>query len=547
MIFADLPVAEAEGTLLVHSIRIGKLALRKGRRLTAADLQALAAAGRTAVTVARLEPGDVGEDEAAARLAAALAGPNISVATPFTGRCNLFAQAAGVAVIDRERLDRLNQIDESVTVATLPPFDIVEPRDMAATVKIVPFAVSGAVLDRCLAVIAEAGPLVRVAAFRPRPVGLIQTRLPGLKESVLDRTVAVMNARLAALGCGVARELRCDHEPQAVAAAIADLSAAGSQMILIAGASAITDRRDVIPAAIERAGGSIDHFGMPVDPGNLLLLAHLGDIDVFGLPGCVRSPKLNGFDWVLQRRIADLPVTRRDIMLLGAGGLLKEIPTRPQPRAGADGSKPAPAPRAPRIAALVLAAGRSTRMGVANKLLVEVDGAPMVRRVVDAALASRARPVVVVTGNEQGKVQAALRGCRVTFVHNPAFAEGMSTSLKQGLAALPGDAEGAIVCLGDMPLVNAAMLDRLVAAFDPLEGREICVPTWNGKRGNPVLWAHRFFSEMAELAGDVGAKHLIGEHADMVVEVPMPDDAVLTDIDTPEALAALRQAGTRQA
>jgi molybdenum cofactor cytidylyltransferase len=236
--------------------------------------------------------------------------------------------------------------------------------------------------------------------------------------------------------------------------------------------------------------------------------------------------------------IADLPVTPADIMAMGAGGLLKEIPSRPQPRAGSE------SPRAiatPRIAALVMAAGRSSRMGVANKLLAEVDGVPMVRRAVEAALAASARPVVVVTGHEQGKVQAALRGCKVAFAHNPDYAAGMSTSLKRGFAALPEDIDGAVVCLADMPRVAAGVLDRLIAAFNPLEGRAICVPVWRGKRGNPVLWARRFFAEMGELEGDVGAKHLIGEHADLVAEVQMPDDAVLTDIDTPEALALLHQ------
>jgi molybdenum cofactor cytidylyltransferase len=322
----------------------------------------------------------------------------------------------------------------------------------------------------------------------------------------------------------------------------------GSDVVLIAGASAITDRRDVIPAAIERAGGRVDHFGMPVDPGNLLLLGRLSDeTHVLGLPGCVRSPKVNGFDWVLQRLIADLPVTRSDIMRMGAGGLLKEIPTRPQPRGGAGETPTVVTPRAPRIAAIVLAAGRSSRMGAANKLLTDVDGVPMVRRAVEAAAASHAKPVIVVTGNEQGKVQATLRGCKATFVHNPRFAEGMSTSLQAGLAALPANVDGALVCLGDMPLVTATAIDRLIAAFNPLEGRAICVPTWNGKRGNPVLWDRRFFAAMADLAGDVGAKHLIGEHAELVAEVAMSDDAVLTDIDTPEALAALRQASTKEA
>ena len=546
MIFAEKPVSEAAGALLVHSVRIGKLAFKKGRLLSADDIKALSDAGRKTVAVVRLEPADVGEDAAATRIAEALAGANVTLGTAFTGRCNLFAEVAGILVMDRERLDRMNLVDEAVTAATLPPFDHVQPRDMVATVKIIPFAVPSAVLEQCLAAVKGTEPLVRVAAFRARPIGLIQTRLPGIKESVLDKTVEVMNGRLAAIGCPAATELRCDHEEAAVAAAILDIKRAGAEMVLVAGASAITDRRDVIPAAIERAGGRIDHFGMPVDPGNLLLLGRLSDEShVLGLPGCVRSPKVNGFDWVLQRLVADLPVTATDIMRMGAGGLLKEIPTRPQPRAGSETA--AAKPPAARIAAIVLAAGRSSRMGAANKLLADIDGVPMVRRAVDAALASMARPVIVVTGNEQGKVHAALRGCKVTFAHNPAFAEGMSTSLKAGLAAVPDTAAGALICLGDMPLVTPAVLDRLIAAFNPNEGRAICVPTWNGKRGNPVLWARRFFPEMADLAGDVGAKHLIGEHAELIAEVAMPDDAILTDIDTPEALAALRQAGTKEA
>jgi molybdenum cofactor cytidylyltransferase len=548
MIFANLPVLDAVGALLVHSVKVGKLAFRKGRKLSPDDVRALAAAGRATVTVARLDRDDIGEDAAATRIAEALAGPNVTLATAFTGRCNVLATAAGVLVVDRERLDRINLVDEAVTIATLPPYDVTQPREMVATVKIIPFAVSQAVLDACIAVATDGVPLVGVAAFRPRSVGLIQTRLPGVKESVLDKTVDVINGRLAALGCPPVSESRCAHDTAALAAAIADMRRRGSEMVLIAGASAITDRRDVIPAAIERASGRVDHFGMPVDPGNLLLLGRLADdTHVLGLPGCVRSPKVNGFDWVLQRLIADLPVTRSDIMRMGAGGLLKEIPTRPQPRAGADDTATVVTPRAPKIAAIVLAAGRSSRMGVANKLLTDVDGVPMVRRAVEAAAASQARPVIVVTGNEQGKVQAALRGCKATFVHNPRFAEGMSTSLQAGLAALPANVDGALICLGDMPLVTAAALDRLIAAFNPLEGRAICVPTWNGKRGNPVLWDRRFFAAMADLAGDVGAKHLIGENAELVAEIAMSDDAVLTDIDTPEALAALRQASTKEA
>src|SRR5262249_56947424 len=192
--------------------------------------------------------------------------------------------------------------------------------------------------------------------------------------------VAYIMVRLAGLGSPPVSELRCPHDIEALSSAIAEMRGRGTEMVLIAGASAITDRRDVIPAAIERAGGRVEHFGMPVDPGNLLLLGRLADdTRVLGLPGCVRSPKVNGFDWVLQRMVADLPVTRSDIMRMGAGGLLKEIPMRPQPRAGADGVASVATTRTPKVAAIVLAAGRSSRMGAANKLLADVEGVPMVR------------------------------------------------------------------------------------------------------------------------------------------------------------------------
>ncbi len=542
MIFGEVPVAEADDALLVHGVSAGKLRFRKGRRLDADDIAALRDAGIATVTVVRFEPGDVGEDDAAARIAAAVAGPNVETAQPFTGRCNLIARAAGIAFVDAARIDALNLVDETVTIATLPACEPVASGDMIATVKIMPFAVPSAVIERALAVLRD-GPPLRIAPYRARAVALIQTRLPGLKESVLDKTTENIDHRLVRMGAAPARERRCPHAVPALAAAIRAALDARAGMILIAGASAITDRRDVLPAAIAEAGGTIDHFGMPVDPGNLLLLAHVGDIPVLGLPGCVRSPKLNGFDWVLQRLMADVAVAPADIMRMGVGGLLKEIPIRPQPR----DERPSPAPRAPRIAAVVLAAGRSSRMGGANKLLAELDGRPLLLHAVDAALASQAKPVVVVAGNDAARIGNLLADRKVALVENPDFAGGLSTSLAAGLRNLDPQTDGAVVLLGDMPRIGPKAIDRLIASFNPTEGRAICVPTYGGKRGNPVLWGRRFFAEMETLAGDVGAKHLIGDYAELVAEVAMPDDAVLVDIDTPEELAAARGAGRRPA
>jgi len=282
---------------------------------------------------------------------------------------------------------------------------------------------------------------------------------------------------------------------------------------------------------------------MPVDPGNLLLTGEFEGKPVLGLPGCAKSPKYNGFDMVLERLAAGLPVGRSEIVRMGAGGLLAEIPTRPKPRDDSDGEDASPQ-QAPRVAVIVLAAGRSTRMGGPNKMLADANGQPLVVHAVKAALASQAVEVVVVLGHMADQVKAAIVQAvptsRLRFVINPDFAEGLSTSVRTGIAALDKDIDAAIVQLGDMPGVNSALLDRLMAAFSPVEGRSICVPTVGGKRGNPVLWDRRFFAEMAKVEGDTGAKHLIGEHADLVCEVEMTGEAAVTDIDTPEALAAWR-------
>lgn len=533
MRFGPVRVGEAEGAVLAHSVRLADGDLKKGRRLDADAIETLRDAGIDEVLAAVFEPGDVPEDEAAAELAAALELPGIRIADAFTGRANLFAEAAGVLTLDTVAIDAVNCLDEAITIATLPNHAAVAEGQMLATVKIIPFAAPRPALDAAVARLRTAAPVLRLHPYRPRRARLIQTVLPGTNAKMLDKTVRITEDRLAGLGCTLNGESRCDHTAEAVAGAVERAMAERPDLLLIAGASAITDRRDALPAGVVAAGGRIEHFGMPVDPGNLLLLARLGETPVLGLPGCARSPKLNGLDWVLQRLVADLPVDRSAIMGMGVGGLLTEIPTRPQPRA-----KRRPAKERPRIAVLVLAAGQSRRMGKTNKLLVPVDGKPLLRHTVEAALASRASDTIVVTGHEREAVEGLLDGMAVRMVHNPDYAQGLSTSLRAGIEALPPGTDAVIVCLGDMPEVDTETLDRLIGAFDPAAGRTIVVPTHNGKRGNPVLWSNAYFAAMARLEGDVGARHLIGEHKDAVVEVPMAEGGSLVDIDTPEALDA---------
>jgi len=540
MKFGPVSPAEALGAIAVHSIRKDGLVLKKGTRIGEAEAAALQAAGIEEIVVARIEPGDVSEDEAAADIAAAVAGEGVRVDRAFTGRANLFAETAGVLLVARVAIDRLNRVDPAITLATLAAFAPVVAGKMIATVKIIPFAVEAKSRDRAVALAKEAKPLVRVAPYRVKKIGVVSTLLPGLADKVIEKTLKILGDRIARAGATIVAERRVPHESRALAQALDEVLRAGAELVIVFGASAIADRRDVIPAAVEAIGGTIGHFGMPVDPGNLLLIAEAQGRPVLGAPGCARSPKENGFDWVLMRLLAGLEVKGEDIAGMGVGGLLMEIVTRPQPREALPPAA-APAPSAGRrVAAIVLAAGRSTRMGGPNKLLEKISGKPLVRIAAEEALRSRAGPVVLVTGHERAHVEAALAGLPVRLVHNPDYAEGLSTSVKAGLAALPPEAEAAIVCLGDMPQVTSSLIDRVIAAFDPECNALVVLPTFAGKRGNPVLWSRRFFPELMALEGDVGARHLIGAYPEVVTEVPVDNAAAMVDIDTPDALRAAK-------
>lgn len=534
MKFGEFDVSETEGAILAHSVKYLGGIFKKGRALSRNDIEALEKSGVTRVFAALLEADDVPEDLAASKVAQAIAGEGCVVQEPFTGRANLHAAAHGVALIDAERLKLINRLHESLTVATVAPFGAVGERQMIATVKVIPFAVPRPVLEGALD-IAAGKRLISLKPFQHKRVGLVITKLPQTKASIIDKSREAMRSRLEGLGSSLGEVLVVDHAVAAVRKALAELKAAGHDIVLLFGASAIVDRGDVIPAALSSAGGSVVHLGMPVDPGNLLMFGQLGQTPVIGVPSCARSPKVNGFDWVLERTLAGLKLEPHDFMDMGVGGLLMEIPTRPTPRESTE-EKPK---LAPQIAAVVLAAGRSTRMG-SNKLLKSVKGKPMIRQTVETVLQSRASPVVVVTGHDEQGVCDALKGLNVSFVHNPHYAEGLSTSLATGVAGLPLHIDGVLMVLGDMPLVPAATLNKLIRAFDPTERRSICVPIFQGERGNPVLWGRQHFGEFEGLKGDKGAKVLLVVNSDQVVEVPAGNEGVLTDFDTPGSLAKLK-------
>ncbi len=527
MKFGAIRTEDAEGAILAHSVSVGEKRFRKAHVLSAEDIATLNAAGVRELVVARLDPGDLGEDQAADRIAKKLSADNIETKPAATGRVNLHAEASGVFTVDKATIDAINAVDPAITIATVAQYAEVEKGQMVATIKIIPFAVSSDLVERVTGLV-KSGEVFAVHPFRPRRIGLVQTMLPGLKESVLNKTANITAARFARSQSRITQERRTPHETGAVKQAVEELLG-DNDMLVVFGASAMSDFEDVIPAAIVQAGGKVVRAGMPVDPGNLLVLGEVGGKPVIGAPGCARSPKENGFDWVLDRVIAGLPVTDMDIAGMGVGGLLMEIPTRPQPRE--IGEKP----RNPKVYVVLLAAGRSSRMGGPNKLMALFDQKPLIRQSAERAIASRTAGTIVVTGHQADRIERTLAGLGTKLVHNADFASGLSSSLKTGIAALPDDAAGALVVLGDMPAVTAADLDHMVEAFRRSGAQSIVRATHDGKRGNPVLLPRALFPAVATLQGDTGARHIVEAEGADVIDVEIGAGAAI-DVDTRDAM-----------
>ncbi|KAB7615983.1 NTP transferase domain-containing protein [Amylibacter sp. SFDW26] len=526
MKFQSVELAQAQGHILAHSAKVKNGLLKKGSVLSGADIQSLSDMGQNAVTVAILEQGDVAENDAVQILADAFTGTNIEITPPVAGRINLIAQCDGILSLNAETIDSFNAVDEAITIATLPNYARVRKGMLLATLKIISYAVQDKLLKGAINLIDDK--TIEIQSFTRKSCDIILTKIDGFKPSLLTKAETVIRTRVAPLNLHVEICSVVSHTEEAVADA---LNKTTNEMVLILGASATSDRNDVIPAAIVTAGGSVTRFGMPVDPGNLLVLAEYKGRSVVGLPGCARSPAINGVDWVLERLCANLSVGMDDVAKMGVGGLLKEIPDRIQPRLKKSEENTG-------ATVIMLAAGRSRRMRGDDKLLRTVNGIPLLRHCVQTALASNANECVVVINKGAIYHREALDGLPVKIIEANDADLGMSASLRAGVLGLDHTPTSIFVAFADMPDLTKNHFNTLINKYNDTQGKPIICPvTQNGSSGHPVLFDAAYLENLTALEGDVGAKSILKSVSDAVHEVQM-DDAVVLDLDTPEAWAA---------
>ena len=553
MKFGALELDKCLGAVLAHSQKLGSQRIAKGRVLDAELLEAFQKEGVTSLVCASPEAGDLAEDSVAEALAEALGSglnpADMMVSKAVTGRVNFKAIRTGIIRYDRTALRNFNLVHEGVGLSLPAHNQLLLAGQIAATLKIIPYFLHQKLVAELTYRLADV-PVFTYHPLVPKKAYLIQTCSPALQDKVYSATEMVTRKRLEDLGCKMLGATVCAHTPDALANEIENAYQHGAELILICGGSAIMDRQDVVPAAIQQLDGQIDQLGLAVDPGNLLMVAHWQNTPIIGMPGCARSPKLNGFDWVLHLLLAGIDLTKEELADLGAGGLLNEIASRPLPRARAVEPSQTAQIQTKRLAALLLAAGQSRRMGAENKLLLEIGEKPIIRHIAEALIQAGLTEIYVVTGHQAEAVRACLAGLKLTFIDNPDYASGQASSVACGVAGLPEAVSDVLIALGDMPLIEPNLITALCQRHNETasEGAKITLPVYadpsqpdNVKRGNPVVWSQAFFDELKALSGDQGGRQILADYPAHIQHLHWPDAQPFEDVDTAEALQQMRR------
>ena len=522
---------ESKGSILAQSYNLSERKLSKGTRVSEAIVELLNKENIKTILCAVPHENDMDEDAAAEAISNAIDRNRLYAEEASTGRVNFRTPALGVVRYNRELIKKINLVDESIAFSIVEHNQLLAKNDLIATLKIIPFFVSKIYVEQVVTLLSKYE-IFKIHRLEEKKVEFIQTYYDWQKRSVFKATSNVTRNRLDALGCLLEKETLIPHDHESLCSEIKSSLDSGAQVLLISGASAITDRSDYIPKAILSVGGEIIQYGLAVDPGNLLLIGQIGGTTVIGMPGCARSPKLNGFDWVLQLLMANIPITKEELADMGAGGLLMEIASRPLPRALSKSVNK----REKRIMGVILAAGNSTRMGKDNKLLRNVGEASLIRNTVVEMLKSDLDSCSIVLGYQSDKVAEVIKDLNINLILNPLWQEGQASSLKAALNTLDDTYSDLLIMLGDMPGVKTRHINKVIEEHLLTNNRKskITIPSFNGRKGNPVIWGRSFFPDLSNIEGDLGGRALFSQHPAAINLLDVDDSAFVTDADTPE-------------
>ena len=328
MQFGSIKLEKSEGSILAHSIKLENLNISKGTLLTENHIMDLRSKGVQSVVVARLENGDIEENKSAIIVSKAFSHNSLIFSKANTGRINIFSKHDGLLIYSVSSLISFNLIDEGIALALLTQNSFVKKKQLIGTLKVIPYSLP----KKTILKFRRFENLIIIKAVKEKKFSLIQTSHKNMKESLYKKTSIETKKRVENLSCFLLDDTICEHNEKELTSKISSIIKKDIDILLISCASAVSDRNDILPKSIMNLGGNIIHFGLPVDPGNLLILASLNNKLIVGMPGCARSPSLNGLDLILRMLVTDIKIDKKIIASLGVGGLLKDTRLRPFPR-----------------------------------------------------------------------------------------------------------------------------------------------------------------------------------------------------------------------
>jgi molybdenum cofactor cytidylyltransferase len=522
---------ESLGSVIAQTYNLPGKTISKGTFMTSEIVDYFKEGDVQNILCAVPDNDDIHEDEAANIISNAIDRSHLYTESASTGRVNFKSRSLCLVRYERELIKEVNLVDESIAFSIVEHNQLLAKNDLIATLKIIPFFTQKKYVDQVISILAK-NELFKTHSLNKKEVSLIQTSFEWQKKSMFKATSNVTRNRLEALDCSLNEEKLIRHDFEVLRSEIRSSIESGIDILLISGASAIIDRSDYIPKAILSEGGEIIQYGLAVDPGNLLLIGKVGNTTVIGMPGCARSPKLNGFDWVLQLLMADIPINREELADMGAGGLLMEIASRPLPRALAKSVSK----REKKVMGVILAAGNSTRMGKDNKLLRNIGTAPLIRNTAIEMLKSDLDTCSIVLGYQSDKVADVIKDLNINLILNPLWKEGQASSLRAAINSLDPTYSDLLIMLGDLPGIKSSHINSIIEEHLLTDNRKskMTIPSFKGQKGNPVIWGRSFFHDLSNLEGDVGGRVLFSQHPAAINLIEMDDPSVVTDTDTPE-------------
>ncbi len=530
----EVKVFEAEGLILANDIELKSSIIKKGTKLSSSNISSLKLAGLETISCYKPNKNDIDAKTAIGMVAAAITGNNTAYILNDDGYCHIFAEKNGIIDIDEVRINRFNNSHPDIFINTIKKDEIVKKDDLLAVIRIIPYLINIDEVNNTIHTNTGQGSLISVADFNIKTTTLIQTTMPDTEEQLTSSTKIYLEELLLKADCKLKSDIKCEHNSEDIANSIYTAINQGAEFIIISPAKPTYGKSDIIPTALKESAIDIYKIHIPVETGFDTILAYKGKrIPVIQIPHNYHLGNNDTINKLICKLISKQKFNIEDITQLGFGSLSIKSNITNKTKSELLSGTSTKAKGKSTIAAIILAAGRGTRMGGNNKLLHEINDEPLFLQSIKSALKSKASPIIVVTGFEADRTEEYLRAYDVVILRNTGYKMGIKTSIDLALSSLPHSVDGALLIPADMPGITTEHIDKLIKSFKPNKKEALCISEFEGVKKNPILWPRNLFADANLIPDNSHLRPVFLEHTDYTKAVKTKNELDIIDINTP--------------